>query len=126
MENLKIIISEPTHPVAETITKEDVWGKWTEARWKNGGQGKPIPSIKEDEWIPAVKVHSGMVVAITDEVCPIWKDTLEFKDATIVCPTELCEEVAYWIEFVKGADSITKVKKLKDGKTAFRCEYTCW
>ena len=106
MENLNIIISEPPHPVAETITQEDVWGKWTEDY--------------------ATKIHSGMVVAITDEVCPIWKDLLEYKDATIICPTELCEEVAYWIEFVKGADSITKVKKLKAGKTAFRCEYTCW
>lgn len=100
-------------PLSDRMTKEDVWGKFTSPE-------DPI----------SAKIHSGMVVArsydYTKKLCPIWNDKVPYKSATIVCDTKLIEEVAYWIEFVQGADSIIDVKTLDDGTTAIRCEYMAW
>jgi len=114
---MNILVSEPTFPTPtgnSPLSKEDVWGKFTEYKFIDG-----------DYYVGGEKIHSGMVLARQYEKCPIWSDILEFKDATISGPKSKAEEIAYWIEYVKGADAITRVKEDGD-KIHFRCEYTCW
>jgi|TARA_R110000803_G_C11831281_1_gene303324 hypothetical protein len=117
LNEIKIEVSEPTHPIAEEITQEDVWGKWTEDY--------------------QTQIHKGMVVANcqlggmnkdklrSNEKCPIFKTYIPWKSATIVAPIELAEQVAYWLEYNHGADCISKVKEF-DGKIAFRSDYMAW
>ncbi len=143
MKALKVVVLEPTFPEPETaeVTKEDVWGKWTESHWRNGGRnGPPIagPKGEPDEWVASVKVHGGMVIADHglggfDEKwcrskvrCPVFKDFIGYKSVTVVCDASIREEVAYWIEYVQGGDSIQAVKELEDGKVAFRSDYMAW
>ena len=99
-----IVVSEPSHPEAKNIQKEDVFGKW----------------------VDHVRVHRGMVVSDSEERCPIFKDVVPYKSVTVVCPKEFSEEVAYWLEYVHGGDSISQVKDLPDGKIALRSDYMCW
>lgn len=114
---MKVEILHPTFPEATTLTKDDVWGKWTEDH---------------------VKVHGGMVVADSthggfDEknlqskgVCPIFGDHIPWKSATIVGPKALAEQIAYWLEYVQGADCISKVKDLDGDRIAYRADYQAW
>ena len=103
-----------THQMTTELTKDDVWGKWTDDH---------------------VKIHDGMVGAHSKhdenskripQKCPIFKRKIDFKDVTIVGPKEKAEEIAYWIEYVQGANAILAVKDLPDNKIAFFCEYTAW
>lgn len=101
-----MIISEPTVPPAQKLTKADVWGDGMYNR--------------------DTKLNRGMRVAVYDEVCPIWKDIVPYKSASFVCPKKLEDEVIYWIEYVYGADCIVARKELDDLRVVLRAEYTCW
>ncbi len=103
---LKITVLDPTYPVAEEITKEDVFGKWTEDH--------------------RTKVHDGMVVARHDQRCPHFGDVVPYKSVTVVCPDVLLEQVSYWLEYVHGCDCISRIESLGDGCTAIRSDYMAW
>ncbi len=107
---MKITVLDPTYPVAKEITKDDVFGKWTEDH--------------------RTKVHDGMVVArgtaAADELCPHFGDTVPYKSVTVVCPDALLEQVSYWLEYVHGCDCIANIKSLGDGRTAIRSDYMAW
>jgi hypothetical protein len=104
--NNMITISHPTFPEATTLSQEDVWGEWDHAA--------------------GIKTAEGMVVATSEQKCPVWKDTLPYKSVTVIGPKALSEQIAYWLEFVHGADCISKAEDLPDGKVAFRSDYQCW
>ncbi len=106
MTALQITVLEPTYPVAEDITKEDVFGKWTEDH--------------------CTKVHDGMVVARSEERCPRFGDVVPYKSVTVVCPDVLLEQVSYWLEYVHGCDCISRIESLGDGRTAVRSDYMAW
>ena len=81
--------------------------------------------------IPIKWIHHGMLVATSHEdglpsVCPIWKDKLPYKSVTIVCEPSIEEEVIYWLEYVHGGGSVSRRKKLDNGKIALRSNYQCW
>ena len=101
---LRITVLEPTYPVASKITKEDVFGRW----------------------VDGVKVHAGMVVARYEDACPIFGDAVPYKSVTVVCEASLGEEVSYWLEYVHGADCISEVNILDDGRLAMRSDYMAW
>ncbi len=103
---LKIVVLDPTYPAAEEITKEDVFGKWTEDH--------------------RTKVHGGMVMARSGETCPHFGDEVPYKSVTVVCPDALLEQASYWLEYVHGCDCISRVKSLGDGTTAIRSNYMAW
>ena len=103
---MRVTVNDPTHPGAKELTKEDVWGKWTEDY--------------------QTKIHSGMVVAKADAKCPIWGDTIPYKSVTVVCAHAIIEEVSYWLEYVHGGDSISQVKRLPNDEVAIRSNYMCW
>ncbi len=105
MTKLSMTVLEPTHPEATEITKDDVFGKWTDAH---------------------VKVHDGMVVARQDQPCPHFGDTVPYKSVTVVCQDSLIEQVAYWLEYTHGCDCIEKLQSLGNGKTAIRSDYMAW
>jgi hypothetical protein len=106
---MEIIVSEPTVPEATTLTKDDVWGIYEVAESK--------------------RVSDGMVVANSQDKCPIFGDIVPYKSATLVCKLEQEREVEYWCDFVMGGGSVSDRKELtgKDkGKVALRADYQCW
>lgn len=87
------------------LTKEDVWGSFDENH---------------------KKLSDGMIVARSEDNCPVWKDKIPFKSVTVVCTVEQQAEVTYWLGYVHGADSVSRVRGIGDGKIAIRSDYQCW
>ena len=88
------------------LRQEDVWGKYDEATYK--------------------MIHRGMVVARSDETCPVWGDTPGYKSVTVICTKKQEQDVRYWLEFVHGNDCVLMAKTLADGRVAIRSDYMCW
>lgn len=88
------------------IQKDDVWGKFNEQTYE--------------------RESNGMIVARSDERCPIFKDKVPYKSVTVVCKPEEYNEVCYWLGYVHGGDNIRKQKTLPDGRIAIRSDYMCW
>ena len=88
------------------LKKEDVWGSFNPETYK-----------METE---------GMVVARQDQVCPVFKDTVPYKSATVVCLPSQEKEVIYWLTYVQGGNNISKRKVLPGGEVALRTDYMCW
>lgn len=104
METITVIVSKPNYPRAKKLTKDDVWGK-----------------LDADD----KRITSGLIIAKSEDTCPIWGDQLKRKSVTAVCLKEFFEDVAYWLEYVHGANSITQVRDL--GRSlAIRSDYKCW
>ena len=104
MKKTTVIISNPTKPTAKHLMKDDVWGKFENNKL----------------------IDNGMIVARSEEICPIFKDKLPYKSVTVVCAAEQESEVSYWLEYVHGGNSISKIKKIANGKIAIRSNYMCW
>jgi len=88
------------------LTKEDVWGKYDEDTHEC--------------------VSKGMIVARTDEICPIFGDKVPYKSVTVVCAEGQYDEVVEWLIYVHGGDCISQMKELGGGKVALRSDYKCW
>ena len=92
-----------------TLSKEDVFGHWTEDHQK---------------------IDDGLVISRgtyeNPPTCPIWGDKVPWKSVTIVCTKEQVGEVEYWCVFVHGGDCISKIKHLGDNKVAIRSNYMAW
>ena len=82
------------------VQKEDVWGSGTGDR--------------------------GMIVARSNEQCPVWSDILPYKSVTVICAAEQEYEVLYWLEHVHGGACVSDVMSLADGRVAMRSNYMCW
>lgn len=104
--DLNIVISEPNGEIPKHLTKEDVWGIWDNTTYE--------------------KIDKGMVVASTNEKCPIFGDIVPFKSVTVVGPKKYEDEIIYWLEFVHGCDSVAETKDIDDLKVAIRSDYQCW
>ena len=72
------------------------------------------------------RISDGMIVARTDDTCPIFKDIIPYKSVTIVCNPQDYNEVCYWLNYVQGAGTISQQKTLTDGRIAIRSNYMCW
>lgn len=72
-------------------------------------------------------VTEGLVVAKTDEKCPIFKDKVPMKSVTVVFdPTKFPEnEVEYWLGYVHGGEYSTRFV-MTDGTVALRSNYQAW
>lgn len=101
-----IFLSGPSGNEPTKISKEDVWGKW------------------DDDC--NIKISDGMIVANYGNKCPIFKDIVPYKSVTVVCNKEDVNDVTFWLEYVHGANAISKEKSLPDGKIALRSDYQCW
>jgi len=106
MTKIQIGVSLPTVPESTKITKEDVWGKFDERTHK--------------------KLSNGMIVARSEEQCPIFKDKIPYKSVTVVGPASIEMDIVYWLEWVHGANSVSRTKKLPGNKIAIRSNYMCW
>jgi len=102
---VKIIVSEPTVPESYKLTQEDVWGKYDKTH---------------------KLISKGMIVSRTGDKCAIFGDILGSKDITVVCTLDQEFDVQYWLEYVHGADCISKRKEIGNNKLAIRSEYRCW
>lgn len=91
---------------AMKIKKEDVWGEYDHEQHK--------------------RISDGMIVARTDEICPIFGDKVPYKSVTVVCNKDDYKDVCYWLGFVHGGDNISQEKELEDGRIAIRSNYMCW
>lgn len=102
---IPVFISSPAFPKSEHLSKEDVWGKYD-------------PNTRTET--------DGMIVARRGEKCPIFEDILPYKSVTVICEKDQYAQVAYWLEYVHGADCISKMKESEGGKLAIRSDYQCW
>lgn len=96
--------------------------------------GKPedFKLYKDDVWgafdvDTMTKVADGLVVANSEELCPIFGDIVPYKSATVLFDpkTHPEHEVIYWLSYVHGGD-YSRYKELEDGKIAIRSDYQCW
>lgn len=108
------------------LTKEDVWGKWSESnplrlisRGMIVAQGVPSP-LDETE---RKKIFEQIKVT---NICPVWKDKISYKSVTVICDATQAIEVSGWLEYVHGGGCIEKEKTLPNGKYAIRSNYECW
>lgn len=110
MKEIKFVeVKAPTNmknPNEYSIKQEDVWGKF---------------DIYEGK-----KLSQGMIVARYNDTCPIFKDIVPFKSVTVVGPLDKQHEIEYWLDYVNGGGSISKVKELDNNKVAIRSNYMCW
>ncbi len=86
------------------------------------------PDFKIQKWDVfghAKDNYTGMIIAKTNQKCPIWKDKLPFKSVTVVCKKEDLSDVEYWLCYVHGG-SFERIKDLPDGKVALRSNYQAW
>ena len=104
-KKIEIVVRNSTHAKPSKMKMEDVWGRYNKKRGE---------------------VVGGMIVANSEQRCPIFKDKVPYKSVTVVCKTDQEGEVSFWLEYVHGGGSISNVKKLKDGKIAIRSDYQCW
>ena len=100
-----VSVSEPVGEKPAELTQDDVWGKFDEY-------------YERQSW--------GMLVARAGDICPIFKDKLPSKSATVVGSIKQEAKITYWLEYVHGAGSLSKTKKLPGGKIAIRSDYQCW
>jgi hypothetical protein len=106
----KAIIEERnTHkrPEGFKLHKDDVWGAFCVDKME--------------------RVSTGLVVAMSEEPCPIFKDIVPYKSATVVFDpkTHPEHEVEYWLSYVHGG-GYSKYGELKDGRIAIRSDYQAW
>lgn len=89
------------------LEKDDVWGAY---------------DMENHE-----RVKDGLVVARSDEPCPVFGDTVPYKSVTIVFdPAKFpYDEVIYWVIYVQGGEPSDEVA-LKNGKWAIRSDYQAW
>lgn len=105
---VSVSVLSPTVPKAKALTKDDVWGKYD----------------KDDK-----KIHAGMIVARSKEICPHFGDKVPYKSVTVICLKEQEQEVVYWLEYVHGGGCINVTDDFtKDDKAmcAIRSDYQCW
>lgn len=103
---ITISISEPQYAPSNKITKEDVWGLYNTETFEI--------------------ISDGMIVSRSDAICSVFNDKVPYKSVTIVCDKALYTDVAYWIEYVQGANAISNTLELQDNKIAIRADYMCW
>jgi hypothetical protein len=89
------------------LYKDDVWGAY---------------DIESHE-----RVADGLIVARSEERCPIFGDTVPYKSVTVVFDPEVHPygEVCYWLSYVHGGQHSNE-KTLEDGRIAIRSDYQCW
>jgi hypothetical protein len=121
-KGLSITISNPTHANPQALTKEDIWGKWVNRHRVSWGM------IVADCQFGGGRDKK---TARSKGKCPIFNDHIPYRSVTVVCREEWADEVAYWLEFVHGGESISQEKEINDleeGKNyiAFRSDYQCW
>jgi len=105
-----MVVLNPTVPEASELTQKDVWGEWTE------------PKVGE----PMRKLSDGMIVARSDQKCPVWGDKVPYKSVTVICKAGQVQDTIYWLEYVHGGGSVRKMKALPGDRVALRSDYMAW
>ena len=108
--NFTLKVSEPTVPVAKKVTEDQVWGT----------------RVYDDNGVPEYRKDDGMILARSEQKCPIFGDVVPYKSVTVLCNIEQEKEVQYWLEYVQGAGCISRRRMVKVGKIALRVDYKCW
>ena len=107
-KNVKItmVINAPTGIKPEELTMDDVWGTHDEDTYEITSRG--------------------MIVAKTNDICPIFGDQVPYKSVTVVCSRVQEDAVRYWLEYVHGGKCVSKTRNLPNSKIALRSDYMCW
>lgn len=71
------------------------------------------------------KLGDGMVVARSEQKCPVFGDTVPYKSVTVVFDADQEADVAYWLAYVHGGPYARR-KVLEDGRVALRSDYQAW
>ena len=107
---IKFSVSQPTVPVAKRLTQDDVFGVYDHDKKERTSDGMIVASLMKD----------------FPDICPIFGDELPYKSLTVVCALIQEEDVTYWLEYVKGANCVSKRKLLPNMRVALRADYMCW
>jgi hypothetical protein len=108
------------------ITMDDVWGVFDNETLEPVHFGmlkaRGLPLISEHF---TVEEHLKITERLPD-ICPVWGDKLGYKSVTCICEEAIAEEVSYWLEYVHGGGSISRIQELNNGMVALRSDYMCW
>ena len=118
MKEIKVIVLEPTFPVATKITREDVFGEWSKDHKHQIRSGMVVADHRLGGF------NEGRCESVGR--CPVFGSQVPYKIVTVVCDASLREQVAYWLEYVHGTDCISQVRELDNNKVAFRSNYMAW
>lgn len=104
------------YDASRKLQKWDVWG------W----------SREDGKTFRFENVHRGMVVASSDQECPIFGDVVPYKSATLLVDLDklaeksaTLDDVIYWICYVQGGQP-SFTKHLENGMFAIRSDYHAW
>lgn len=103
MKEVTVNINSPKAEKAVTLKKADVWGN--------------------------EKFNTGLVICSHRSYCPVFDLTLPAKAVTVRIPhyiAHLESEVIYWLEYVLGADCVTKTTTDEHDSIYLMAEYRCW
>jgi len=103
---MEMIVKSPTVKKAKKLKMVDVFGKYDMKTHK--------------------RKSKGMIVARSDEKCPVWKDIVPYRSVTVIFKEKEIKEVIYWLEYVHGGESVSRIKRLKGNRIALRSDYQCW
>lgn len=59
-------------------------------------------------------------------ICPVWGDKVPWKSFTTIVDAADFDDAVYSCEFVHGGGSVSRTKRLPDGKVAIRSDYQAW
>lgn len=115
---MQITEFKPQKRSKPTLTKEDVWGS----------RATHNADIKSDGMIVADSRLGGFDEDRLQSKgrCPIFGDHIPWKSVTVVGPADMEHEIEYWLSFVHGAESVSQVADLDDGRVAMRSDYMAW
>lgn len=97
--------------IKKTLTKEDVWGCYDNQSGKLFG---------------GMIIARGIPASYGEVKCPVWGDVLPYKSVTIECAVEQWPEVEYWLDYVLGGGSVSKVRYTESSTMYARADYQCW
>ena len=88
---------------------------------------RPTTSTAEDRWRADMcwVFKAPYCVAATDDVCPVWGDTLPYKSVTVAVPADEEHAAAYCLAMAHGA-GWSRRKVLQDGRVSLRSNYQGW
>jgi hypothetical protein len=78
-----------------------------------------------DVWGNSDTGNNGMIVARSEQKCPVFKDIVPYKSVTVICDRVDYTEVCYWLSRVHGGGA-SKTLDMGNDKLAIRSDYQCW
>lgn len=115
--------------IFQGITKDDVWGEYTEIGDPRGSHKKISQGMITAQGIP-YEPDSPEGIELSKKIgvpaiCPMTKSTLPYKSVNVVCKKEKQQAVEYWLEYVHGGGCVEFTVAVEGDRVLIRSNYMC-